>query len=338
MTMTKTHTYTDTQRDTVRRIAAVLSSLGLSAAQFASGSGYSASTLSRVLQDRDNDYATTSYAGDVDAVLSSLIRRATALVDQHKASLGMRQATVYETQELLDVQRAVVVARARAALGSEDRLVTYVARSGWGKTTIATHLCREQGGVLVTASPSWRVSYSAMLYTLCEACHVPQRPQGGWGSCAQAERVLLAHLTATETTLHIQELGPLTLRASVLEGLKLLLNRTRCTLVLYVVPEFRGAILRLGGETAAQLLRRGTTITALGVTPSVAQRFLSEHWPDSPAALAKDLARAANEFGGLHLLRSVVDLLADDPQLQSPTASDIAAKVALYRSSHSLAA
>ena len=238
----------------------------------------------------------------------------------------------YITPEFEDLNEAVQLAHSHAEDGREDRLVTVLGRYGMGKTAFGRQLIdQRREGVLIHAHVDWRGGVKSMMQDVAQALGLSED-----GTIRNLRTSIFAELNAKRQTVYVHELSPHNINRPIIEFLRALINETKVVLVMFAVPEFYEEILRIGGETARQLMRRGRIIRIEEVLPQTALSILKEEFSEGRTveAAATQLARHASTFGGAHLVRCVVEELAVELDADSAllTAERIDAKVGVFRS------
>lgn len=313
--------YTEQQRKDIEEMAEWQASQSpvMSDRRFCMGSPYTETTWSRVKRG--------IYQGKLDDAIRALKRHVVNLSEARMRARSALKSKFFKTGDYSTMEEAIKVAQAVAEDGGQDKLVCYVGDFGCGKTTLATHLCDENNGVLVEAMPSWKVSYYAVCRTIAEAVGLKKKFMGA----AHAEMELIAQLKLHPRTLFFEEVEYT--GAQLLNLWKMILNQTQCTVVVFFITRFFNELRRRGGEYADQLLRRANVIEASPVTASLASRFLAEHWKITPELreAAQLLANAANGKGGLHLCSRVAKMLHSEFQDEPPTFADVEAKIGSYQ-------
>lgn len=238
----------------------------------------------------------------------------------------------YPTPEFELLSETVKLAHSHAEDGREDRLVTVLARYGMGKTAFGRMLIdQRKEGAMLHAHVDWRGGVKSMMQDVAEALGLSQD-----GTVRNLRKSIFTELNAKRQTVYIHELSPHNINRPIIEFLRAMINETKVVLVLFAVPEFHAEILRIGGETARQLMRRGRVIQIESVEAATAKAILLEEFADAEniKSAAKQLANAGTDFGGTHLVRVVVEELAvelaADPKMLTP--ERIEAKVAFWRS------
>jgi DNA transposition AAA+ family ATPase len=258
---------------------------------------YSPSTWSRIKKG--------DYTGALDKVLRQL-QTALAKCGQVPAFSSDGFVTFRHVEEAL---AAVKIARL-----TEDpiRLVFFIAPTGGGKTAFAKHLAAQfPSTAVVEAAPSWRGSYLATLSDIATQLGIP----GEFRAVRTAERAIISTLaTGDLRTLVIDEGNYFS--QDGLNFLKLILNRTKCSLVLCTLPPDFNRMLRDSAHEANQLVRRAVFITRVPTVRAedVEAMQLALRPEVSLGDSAAKLAEAANRFGRYDFVRRVlVEAEPNDP-------------------------
>lgn len=276
---------------TVLALAEIQRSQGLSDVAFVRTMHipYSASTWSRV---KSGVYPTA------EKILPSL----QVALDKSRNTPAAATGHFVKFAHIEEALAAVQIARATS---HERRAVFFIAPTGGGKTDFARFLASHfSDTAVVEASPSWRKSYLATLVDIAAQLNIP----GNFHAVRTAERALMQSLAAGDIrTLVIDEGNYFS--QDGLNFLKLVLNRTRCSLVLCTLPPDFNRMLRDSAHEANQLVRRAVYITRV---PSVrTEDVLAMQLAIRPEVQlngsAPKVAEAANRFGRYDFVRRVLE-------------------------------
>ncbi|MDE2098206.1 MAG: AAA family ATPase [Patescibacteria group bacterium] len=207
----------------------------------------------------------------------------------------------------LDQFRAIdrAVQEAKPARGPE-RLIKYLAPTGGGKTYLAKYLLAQKNNLRVVESrDAWRRSYYTFLSDICRACKVTL---AGENRPSAIEDLLIPALCAKEDyqsiVLCIDE-GEFFGREA-LNGLKLLLNKTRVVPVICAIPEAHEKWNRYFPMEADQIARRTRGVFELSVISvnDCAKFFPEKQFKDAKVSISY-IAEKASMFGAYSLIRRV---------------------------------
>lgn len=250
---------------------------------------YSSSTWSRV---KSGVYPTAS------KVLPGL---QTAL-DKTRTHLSACDGQFVKFAHIEDAIAAVDIARAAT---NEIRLVFFVAPTGGGKTSFANYLVSHHPHTaVIEAAPSWRRSYLAALTDIAAQLGVP----GNFLSVRTAERAIISSLkSGTIRTIAVDEGNYF--NQDGLNFLKLVLNRTKCSLILCTLPPDFNRMLRENAHEAAQLVRRAVAIIPVpAVRTEDVRAMAAAIRPEVTLdGYAPKVAEQANRFGRYDFVRRVLD-------------------------------
>jgi hypothetical protein len=183
-----------------------------------------------------------------------------------------------------------------------ERLVKYLAPTGGGKTMLGRFLAEQHTNVrIVECREAWRRSYFTFLSDICAAVKVPiageSRPS------AIEDALVLAMLDRT-VVLVIDE-AEFFGRES-LNGLKLLLNKTRIVPVICAISEAHDKWNRYYPMEADQISRRTHSVVQLTqISQKDCALFFSENQFADANAETAHIATKASEFGHYSLIRRV---------------------------------
>lgn len=252
-------------------------------------------------------------------------QRLKSVQESKVAAAGVLPAVLHPTatfDRVMDALKALEKQR-EADPGDEARGLRVLAEPGMGKTTMAKQLAREKGAILVDASPSWWTNYRAPLVSLCRALGLSTT-----GTNLQLELAIQEEVRTHKHILVFHQVRHQTVSARFIDFLLTgLMENTQAIVVLFAIPHF----MRVLSEKAAKMLRRGSpelsllldqvdrrfdTVSAVAVSQADVERFVPGLAAEDQAAVAK----AANEFGGLSLLKSVSKSVASGTQVAKAVA------------------
>ena len=273
---------------------------------------FSATTWSKV--------KSATYAGSLTAVAD----KCRAAIETIQAQLPALAETARFTQTfvLTQLARAANAAVNRARAGVEDRrIVVLLAPTGFGKSTIADYL-KTKGAVTVEGRQAWRTSYKTFCRDIAAALgrSLPATWQEG-----RCESEMIAALSSKAGLLFVDEAN--TMSAACANAIKYIVNKTAYTVVIAAIPEMWDKFLAGNRGEALQLINRcQPPIRASSVSEADASLFLAAR--SLPAApFARDIARAANAFGGFRTVVALVNRLAE---IGDPTPADLAKELRIH--------
>ena len=253
-----------------------------------------------------------SYFDDVqdrDAVFSELemALREIRIDRARPESLGQR----YELTHFRAVAQAV--RECRSGTG-RNRIIKYLAPTGGGKTELCRFLVNEFGASMVETREAWRRSYFTVLEDICRALKVRLN---GESRPATIEAKLIEALSDKKRILCLDEAE--FFGASALNGLKLLINKTRVTIVLCAIPAAHDRWNRHFPVEADQIATRTHGIYELGAVDvkDAGLFFAANQFADREASL-KLLAQEASVIGHYSFLQRVADCLKGDTRAEEP--------------------
>jgi hypothetical protein len=327
--------YTDEQKAAVQNLVSwqVTLSAGkdkpLSDASFCKPAGADPSAWNRV---KNGKYG-GPFNGNIDQLLTTLRR--------HYLPQQKDHFTVAHTKVILD---GIDAAQQLALASEEKRAYWMTGDTGVGKTTLAHDIAREKGGLRIHASPAWKTSYTVILRSVARKLGVLFTGEGKkrreLRQTEPLENAIADKLNNAEVppVLVFEEVRPFNQRCvlHLLFFWIFLLNETRSVLVILSAPKFFDAFAKLGGEDAAQFLRRTKVVAADNVDPSHAKATLTAIWPDAPDLdeSAKALASAAATLGGFDLLKEVSELLKGAFKTRPPKPADVLRAITHYDNVH----
>lgn len=203
-----------------------------------------------------------------------------------------------------------------------NRIIKYLAPTGGGKTELCRYLVKEFGAAMVETREAWRRSYFTVLEDICRALKV--RLNGEMRPAA-IEAKLIESLSDKKRILCLDEAE--FFGASALNGLKLLINKTRVTIVLCAIPAAHDRWNRHFPVEADQIATRTHGIYELAAVDvkDAGCFFAKDQFADTPASL-KLLAAEAGSFGHYSFLQRVADVLAGEKHADGPTVAKALAK------------
>lgn len=269
-----------------------------------------AGTWSRVRGDKYHAKDHTALREKLEGCLSQL--------EDHVAANGPGHGTTATDIVDLPFLRQALAGVRRAFAEQRDRLVVVLGPTGAGKTTVATHLAELYHGRVISceATETWRSSYLAACHGVMTAAGIRELPT----SKRAAEAALIDELRTRPRILVIDEahyFGPATVNL-----VKLVLNRTRCTVVALAIPILWERMKRTAWQESEQLRSRACAVVAsdsissFDVGAYLAAR-LGSHWtnlePAEAKALAQQIATSANQFGQMSTVARITRELDGHP-------------------------
>ncbi|AHF94201.1 hypothetical protein OPIT5_08235 [Opitutaceae bacterium TAV5] len=243
----------------------------------------------------------------------------------NKLELNLRQMRLQRAQAAkltgggvfirIPSQQAVFDAVTACKLKPEDdceRMVTFLAETGGGKTRLARQLKVEHDGILVEASEPWRKSYFAALFDIGLAAGLTETELGNGEATAQ--RAVVRRLRANRRVLIIDEgeyFGPRTTNL-----LKLLLNQTPTVVVVMAIPALFARWQCAAWVESAQTTRRNeSVIESSPVFPDDVAALAAGRviFADTAKAACGLIAKNANEFGRFSFVERTLKELAPLP-------------------------
>jgi hypothetical protein len=258
------------------------------------------SKLSKILNALDAA-APKSYFDEIQdpesemARLSVIVER---IPMQRAMSERLNSQAVFEFSQFRAVRVAVDECKSKR---TPERLIEYNAPTGGGKSMLCTYLMQKCGAKVVESREAWKRSYFTVLQDLAGALGC--RLVGETRPAAMEDEIIKMQAVQT-TVLAIDEAEFFGVQA--INGLKLLLNKTRLIPVLCAIPEARDRWARYYPMENDQLARRTHAIVELSqISPDDAGLFFpASTFKDREGAL-KYLSAEASRFGHYSLIRRV---------------------------------
>lgn len=224
------------------------------------------------------------------------------------------QSAMAESRKAIDIVRLkkheAVMKAVRECKGklTSERMVVNLAPTGGGKTILCQRLQDELGGRVIEARPTWRKKYSVFLGDVCRGvgCRLD-----GETDPAEMELKLITFAKGRQILLVLDEAEYF--GAETINGVKLLLNKTRFVIVLNAIAAAYDRWNRYYPVEAEQLARR--THARFELT-AVEEADVSLFFPNKKQFDEREAALAmicgeASKFGHYSLVRRVADRLAD---------------------------
>lgn len=244
--------------------------------------------------------------------------------------------------ELDDVEGALEDARTRQERGNEERVVIVTGATRAGKSWLIEKLKSKQlvqwhlkgGGASPDAfskedGSRRKTRYHAFLQTLGRTMKIRDLDLKTSDDLAAS---ILQKLQGVEGVLAIEELQRFTPRC--LEFFKDLLNHSKVSLLLCMLPGKFKAMARSGHEDMQQFLGRSVLHVELRVSADLVKAYAPEVWDRCPEAakMCRLIAEEAERGGGMSLVREVCEAaVIFAPRRASVTAEHIGKALAAYR-------
>lgn len=265
-----------------------------------------------------------NYRGNLDKVQQMLDQAADDIEDR----LDSIQQRVDQAASFVVTRFAsAVIGAHRRALddGDQCRIVVALAPTGAGKTTIANHLTRRHSAVFVEGRQSWRTSYKAFCLDVAAAAgksltqyRTDER---------SAENALIDALGTKHGTLVIDEAN--TQSGAVANALKMIINRTNYTVVIFAVPEHWDDFAARNTNEVKQVINRCQAVLRFDTIPERdVDAFLSASFKDNRKQCCKLIANAANEFGAYKAVKRICDMVN---KIDNATTEDVAKAISIVK-------
>ena len=258
-----------------------------------------------------------TYAGS----LASVAAKCAAAIESIEAQLPSIEGAAKYSQEFVRTQlaKAAIAAINRARAGVESRRVVVVlAPTGGGKTALAKYL-KGKGAVCVEGQ-AWRTSYKAFCSDVARA--VGRNAPSSWQEYRVEEEMVKA-LSARDGLLFIDEAN--TMSAACANAVKYIVNRTGYTVVIAAIPSLWDKFLSGNRDEVLQLVNRcQPVIRAERIAEADVSQFLAARGLPAKGRFPRDIAAAANAFGGFSTVVSLVNRLAE---IGDPSEDDLAAEL-----------
>ena len=259
-----------------------------------------------------------TYAGN----LASVAAKCTSAIESIEAQLPSIEGAAKYSQEFVRTQLAkaafAAINKARAGVESR-RVVAVLAPTGGGKTALAKYL-KGKGAVCVEGRQAWRTSYKAFCSDVARA--VGRNVPSSWQEYRVEEEMVKA-LSARDGVLFIDEAN--TMSAACANAVKYIVNRTGYTVVIAAIPSLWDKFLSSNRDEVLQLVNRcQPVIRAERVSEADVSQFLAARGLPAKGRFSRDIAAAANAFGGFRTVVSIVNRLAE---IGEPSEDDLAAEL-----------
>lgn len=241
------------------------------------------------------------------AKLALLVTRGQELLARQAeptARLSIAQRYVMRP-EYEDILGCLEDAATNAADDLEERVVLIVGPTRSGKSwTLAKLKAEQKAHWHLRASPGMKRSYRRFLLGIAAALSLRDLEERNIDTL---ERDILKRMSRVQGVLAIEELQRFS--PSALEFLKMLLNESQVTIVIFMLPGQYTRMTRSTGEDMQQFLGRSAGVVRLQVTEQLVTDYKPELWKACPnAAELKALVRnEALKGGGMSLVRDVLN-------------------------------
>lgn len=268
----------------------------------------------RVLDSGDPDYKGSYFdrVADPAAVVDEIRDDIKRITDAEYREAAGEDARILPITALKAVLKAVKECRGKSG---PERLVKFISPSGGGKSIVCRRLEKEYGARVVEARDGWQTSYYTFLTDICRALRVRINSET---SPSVIETTLIESVKNKSLVLVIDE-GEFFGRRS-LNGLKLLLNKTRLAVVICAIPRAHDKWNQYYPDEALQISRRThAIIEQAAIKPDDAGLFFpANQFKDREKALAY-AAGEASAFGHFSYLNRLAAQLAEDPAASADT-------------------
>ena len=200
-----------------------------------------------------------------------------------------------------------------------ERLVKFLSPTGGGKTVVGNYLQEEFGARVVEAREAWKRSYYIFLADICGPNGLRIRLDGECNP-AHIEQKIIRSLKGKNLVLVMDEAE--FFGAAALNGIKLLLNKTRLAIVICAIPEAHDRWNSRKGTRmeAEQIARRTHAIVELtSIKPADAGMFFKKGTFTSDEEAHKYIAAYASNFGHYSFINRLAQKLDGDRGLDKET-------------------
>ena len=255
-----------------------------------------------------DDSAASSYfdmVADREKQFAELEQILDRILNRRAAAMRLDDSAMARLSKFIAVNQAVTECLEEKG---PERLIKYLAPTGGGKTWLGQFLNDEQSSVyVIECREAWRRSYFTFLSDICAAMKVnidgETRP-------AVIEDTLIEALKDKPVILYFDE-GEFFGRES-LNGMKLLLNKTRIVPVIAAISEAHDKWNRYCRMEADQISRRTYSVVQLTqVDPRDCRLFFKTNQFADFNAEINFIAAEASKFGHYSLIRRVARKLSD---------------------------
>jgi hypothetical protein len=292
------------QRSILDSLAAEVSASGSMVAFCKDFCDFGDSKLSKILSALDPE-APRSYFDDIkpssiEPELSDLAALVESIPLKRSLAIRINSQAVHSLTQFRAVAKAIDQCGAKT---NPERLVKYLAPTGGGKSMLCAWLNqhRDLKARVVEVREAWKRSYFTVLLDI--AAGVGTRIDGETRTAA-IEDALIKFLSNKKILLALDEAE--FFGAQAINGIKLLLNKTRLTVVLCAIPEAHDRWNRYYPMEADQLARRTHAVVELAaVHPKDAAEFFPDKTFKDEAACLELLCAEASRFGHYSLINRV---------------------------------
>ena len=271
----------------------------------------------------------------IERKLTELARRGDILAKEredkaHAAEARSIAERFVRRAELEDVEGALEEARSRQKRGIEERVVIVTGATRAGKSWLIEKLKGEQAIQWhLKATGGMKTRYRAFLEKLGAAMKLRDVE----GKTVDAlESSIIGKLNGLEGVLAVEELQRFSSRA--LEFFKDILNHSKVSLLLCMLPGQFRKMARSGHEDMQQFLGRSVLHVELKVSPALVKAYAPDVWDRCPdaAKLCRQIADEAERGGGMSLVREVCEAAVIFAPKRAPvTAEHVSKALAAYR-------
>lgn len=196
-------------------------------------------------------------------------------------------------------------------LSDPDRLITFLAPTGGGKSALSYYLRDEYDATVVEARESWMRSY------FCACCDIVDAMGLDRSRCwtpAQLEDLMVNELNERDTQVLVIDEGEF-FGPQAANLLKLLLNKTPTVIVVLAIPKAFHRWMEKNSHQSQQLRRRTHNVIEFDqLAPKEVETILNGNWPAKERQqMAIKIAKAANTFGLMDTCFRVVNQLLESP-------------------------
>ena len=216
---------------------------------------------------------------------------------------------VFELEAFGLIREAAEEARAKS---SPERLIIYTSPTGGGKSMLCYYLSKRCNARVVESRESWKRSYFTFLCDVAKAigCRLD-----GETRPAAMEDAIISFSSRQRILLAVDE-GEF-FGAAAINGLKLLLNKTRLVVVICAIAEAHAKWNKYYPLESAQLDRRTHAIIRVSTikTKDANYFFPPKQFEDRNAALTR-LCEEATRFGAYSFLRRVASKIRKKERIE----------------------
>lgn len=216
---------------------------GAFARRFTGAHNISVTTWSRLCSGTYNDGKIYGKAEDMQAAIKTIEERLPKL-----RAAAAHAKSFYPTAFVKAVKNRIRDAQDDPY---KRRVVVGLAPTGFGKSALVEDLRVDLGAICVEGLQSWKSSYRCFCASIARAAGTPVPLSAKQD---RAEEIMLEALSTTDRVLVIDEAN--TLSGPCANGIKEIVNRTGCTVVLLAIPEFWDKFLEGNAGEVHQVINR----------------------------------------------------------------------------------